>query len=85
MSCKKDELSAMACNKTVTGCSHINHSKHLFMSSKKYISSSVGYIMITSIMCIYSYNCFGIVKTCFSELCLRKEILATDNDSKVKF
>ena len=51
----------------------------------EWFSSSVAYIMITSIMWIYSYNCFGTVQTCFSELCLGKEILATDNYSKVKF
>ena len=40
--------------------------------------------MIPSIMCRQSYSCCGTVQTWFTELCLRKEILTTDNDSKVK-
>ena len=40
--------------------------------------------MITSIMCRESYNFSGTVQTWFTELCLRKEILTTGNDSKVK-
>ena len=32
----------------------------------------------------YSYTVSGTVKTCFTELCLRKEILTTYNDSIAK-
>ena len=35
-------------------------------------------------MCRQSYSCYGTVQTCFTQLCFRKEILTTDNDSKVK-
>ena len=35
-------------------------------------------------MCRFSYNCSCTVQTCFPELCLRKEILTIDNDSRVK-
>ena len=45
----------------------------------------VGFIIIISIVCIYLCNGCGAVQTCFTELCLRKEILTTDNDTKVKF
>ena len=40
--------------------------------------------MIPSIMCRQSYSCCGTVQTWFTQLCFRKEILTTDNDSKVK-
>ena len=45
----------------------------------KFYFSSIGYIMITWITCIYSYNCFGTMRWCFSELCFRKKILATES------